>query len=293
MPERPLDILIWVSDKQYTIESYIEEARRLGACRKFGGRLPVDIEVGESRVFLAYPYKDPNTKKAKKDRLNGQVFAYFTIKGILVVGNAHLLREVDESIIQRVEPQEVEEWQERGCGYLRVGGTYFVSEEDMRRLQRNAEGYLGSIVPLEEPLPFKKPRWRGFKYVDGDAILEGRPYSQWFSVDEIRKENYRIRHARWLEERRRRRELGLPLDDDRDHEWMARETYAQTVMRVLNGEPMEIGELVKKCVERNPPLSTWPEWRYRRVVYHLRNRGFLKVEKGDGRERVVIPLKEL
>lgn len=290
---QPLDILIWVSDRQYTMESYIEEAKQYGACRKFGGRFPVDVEVGTSRVFLAYPYQDPNTRKAKKDRKNGQIFAYFTIQGVLVVGKAKMLQTTDEMRVQTIRASEVTEWQMRGCGLLSVGGTYFVSNDDMRHLQENAEGYLGEVEELDEVLPFKKKRWRGFHYVDGDAILEGVSQKQWFNTDEVREENHRIRHAKWLAKRQERKLMGLPLEEETDEVVPVRETYTQTVMRLLDGNPMEMGELVVKCIERNPPLSTWPEWKYRKVISTLKSREFVSVEKDDDKKKIVTPLVEI
>jgi hypothetical protein len=296
---RALDILIWVSDRQYTIESYIQEAKKYGACRKFGGRFPADVEMGKSRVFLAYPYKDPDTRKAKKDRLTGQVFGYFTVEGVLVVGDSAMQLMLDqfeqEGKLQKIKANEVKEFHERGCGFLSIGGTYLVSNEDMRLLQSHADSFLGQVTEMGKTVKFKGKRWRGYKYVDGDAILAGKRASTWFNVEDIRGGNWKIRHTKWLaerEEHRLRVKLGIE-DPEPPKPKKKRETYGETIMTILDGGSMDFDELVIACIKKNPPLSTWPKYKYRSIVNHLKRKGFLEVVKEREGKKTVKFVKAL
>ena len=66
---------------------------------------------------------------------------------------------------------------ERGCGSLQIGGTYFLSEEDMEKIKDLAEssGLDGQIEVFRAALPYTGVRFRGVRSLlqeRGDSILE-------------------------------------------------------------------------------------------------------------------------
>lgn len=53
LEQTPLDLILFVGKEFYTIESFTEESRRLGCCKRING-FPSEIVIGKSRVFLAH-----------------------------------------------------------------------------------------------------------------------------------------------------------------------------------------------------------------------------------------------
>jgi len=58
----------------------------------------------------------------------------------------------------------------------------WISEEDLEKCKDLAESGLaeGRIVVLDQPIPYKGKRFRGYLYVYGDKILTGEPSNTWF-----------------------------------------------------------------------------------------------------------------
>jgi len=253
---KALDILQWVGARFYTIESFIKEAERYGVCKRVNG-LPVDITIGKSRVFLIHDTSEED-KKAKK-RGVPRVFGYFTIQSILVVG-AKDIAEREGIKIQRVAEAEIGSFERRGCGLLQIGGTYLVSDEDMKKLQKHADMAKGQLQTITPPIEVPElKRFRGYKYVDGDAILNRLPIDQWtIKVKEVRSK---------------------PKEE--------RETFRQTVMRILSAEKkIKLTTLIQVAIMQNKPTSKRPQWVYKDVIRKLRKEGLLEVAKVKG-ERVV------
>lgn len=231
-PYKPLDLLMCVG-KNYTEESFGAEGKRLGVCKRIPKGAPLDIQVGHregvppSRCFLAHDLNEENkaeyenwkkkqrvwlkakkkakddglefsTPEPKKPELTLRIFAYFPIKGVLVVGNtADILKKeglnIDESVIQEVSPENAMTMQKRGCGFLIVGGVYIVSDEAMEALQKHADSIEGTFYNIDPPIPTTLKRYRGIKYCRGDRILNHDPQETWFDVEGVRKENKKVR----------------------------------------------------------------------------------------------------
>lgn len=257
---KTLDLLMWVGSKFYTIESFIKEANRYGVCKRVNG-IPTDITVGKSRAFLVHDTSDKD-KKAK-ERGVPRVFGYFTIQSILVVG-AKEIAEKEGVKIQRIDESEIGSFEKRGCGFLQVGGTYLVSDEDMKKLQKHADMAKGQLQLIKPPIvcPNLK-RFRGYKYVDGEAILSGLPIDQWFTkVKEVRTKPK-----------------------------IKRETFRQTIMRIVSTEKkIQERTLIQVAIMQNKPFSKRPEWVYKDVIRRLRKEGFLEVVK-ERTGRMVIAKK--
>jgi len=251
-PKQPLDVIMWVGGRFYTIESFVKEANRYGVCKKVNG-IPADITIGKSRVFLVHDTSNKD-KKAKK-RGVPRVFGYFTIQSILVVG-AKEIAEKEGVKIQKVEESEIGSFEERGCGFLQIGGTYLVSDEDMKRLQKHADMAKGQLQLIAPPLeaPALK-RFRGYKYVDGEAILAGLPMESWLEkVKEVRTKPK-----------------------------VHRETFRQTIMRILSSEKkMKAKALIQVAIMQNKPSSKRPEWVYKDVIRRLVKEGPLEKQKIRG-----------
>lgn len=223
-PYRYLDAMMWVGEKYYTIEAFLKEAFRYGACKRFGAKkgVPLDLGVGKSRIFLVHDVREEDKKnlhewrKAKrrwkrakekaetanepfeepepqKPELIPKVFAYFTMH-ILVVGAKKAQELIEQGEIQVISASSAASFEKRGCGRLRLGGCYFVSSEDMEKIQEHADMAKGDISLIDPPISYPGfKRFRGYKYVFGDRILAGDPSQEWFEVEEIRKENATIR----------------------------------------------------------------------------------------------------
>jgi hypothetical protein len=203
-----LDYLMWVGGKFYTIQSFIEEARRMGVCR----RVPVipRIIAGETRIFLIHDVDetDPNIevktvkhKKADRDlkkyrsftvkrkgEVTPKIFGYFVPSGLMVVGEDFkkiMSKLPDKTVI--VSSSLASRVEKRGCGFLATGGIYLVDPKTMQMIfdiahKECKEGFLrGSELQLiDPPIPVKIPRFRGLKRVNGDAILERKPVEEWW-----------------------------------------------------------------------------------------------------------------
>ena len=106
----PFDILMWVGSSYYKLEDFIEEARRIGCCKRIP-KLPLGVIPGITRVFLLYE--------------DVGIFGYFTVRGITCI------IEPGTNIPEELKKRGVKEWEyqggefgfndERGCGSLAVG----------------------------------------------------------------------------------------------------------------------------------------------------------------------------
>jgi len=179
----PQDLLMWVGGSYYTIESFIAEARKMGVCKRVP-MLPRGVVAGKSRVFLAHDKSEAEKKLGVKGK--GRIFAYFIVRGISYVVKPGV------NIPEELKARGVTEWEyveggfgfndERGCGSLAIGGTYLLSEEDIEKCRDLADsGTLeGHIHVLNPTIPLSLKRFRGFKNIDGNAVLAGKPEREWF-----------------------------------------------------------------------------------------------------------------
>ena len=184
---KAVDILMFAGRGFYTPESFIDEARRMGACKRVP-MLPRGVIKGVTRVFLAHEYDTGETDDDDKAIRQSKIFAWFTVRGISRVVGPEV--NVEEALKER----GVEEYQyvagsfgtadERGCGNLAIGGTYLLSEEDMAKCWDLAKSSKleGRIEVIEPPIPTGLKRFRGYKAVDGDLILNGDPEHTWYEA---------------------------------------------------------------------------------------------------------------
>jgi len=177
-PDEAFDLLIWIGSKfNPTMENFIDEAKRLGCCRRVV-RFPYGIKVGVSRVFLIHD----NGQKGQ-----GHIFAYFTINAVeYVVGPGHNLpQELAERGVKPVSIETIISEPERGCGKRQVGAIYLVSSEDMEKLRDLADetDLHGKITLVTPVIPYPWKRFRGFKYCWGDVILARQTRYDWGDLE--------------------------------------------------------------------------------------------------------------
>jgi hypothetical protein len=202
---------MWVGGSYYTIQSFTDEAMRMGVCR----RVPFipRIKAGETRIFLIHDVdeKDPNVeikkidhkksdrelkrfrsfKVKRKSEMVPKVFGYFIPSGIMLVGEDFkkvMDKLPDKSVI--VSSPIANKVERRGCGFLAIGGIYLVDPRTMQTIfdiahKECKQGFLKGqgLQLIEPPIPARVPRFRGLKRVNGDAILARRPVEEWWIKD--------------------------------------------------------------------------------------------------------------
>ena len=205
------DYLIWVGASHYTEESFMNEAKSMGACRRVHG-IPKNIKINESRIFLIsdmpdaealHKYheelrfrdreryrltKDNEEVKGYKASVKGKmprgdpvIFAWYTVQSIVYI----VAPGVD--IKQSLKDRGVLAYDyvdggfgfsnERECGSLQIGGTYLMSEEDLEKVRDLADDSTleGHITEMSPTLPYVGPRFRGIRAItqeQGDQLIE-------------------------------------------------------------------------------------------------------------------------
>lgn len=199
-----MDLLKCVGGKYWSREAFLAEGRLLGVSLRVG-MLPANVEIGQTRIFLAGDLSEEewlNYRKERKERrkarrqakAKGQTvsfkgktmprgtlsaFAYFTVKSVAYITGPGV--NLPEELAKRgVTAYEYHEGgfgfcDERGCGSLEIGGTYFLSEEDLAKCKDLAESKTmeGNIIAISPPLPIPDKKFRGYKHIDGEALLRG------------------------------------------------------------------------------------------------------------------------
>lgn len=198
----PVDLLMWVGSRHYAKPiDFINEAKNMGASKRVP-MPPRAVVPGKSRVFCVH---DDAVSRYDPDRdefytIPG-VFGYYTVRSIVkvVAPGTDIEAELEARGVDTYEMAEGDfgDLDERGCGSLEIGGTYLISEEDMHKV-RDMEGndlLEGHFVVLDDPIPVDIKRLRGYKHVDGNAILSGEPEDEW----------YESAHRTYLENKKRMR----------------------------------------------------------------------------------------
>ena len=305
---KPVDIVKWIGRGNYTIESFNEESKRLGACIRMGGGLPSDVIVGKSRIFLAHDWDsdeveltklwklDVRTLKAQarkegleltdnvlppKPELNGRIFAYFVINGILVVDADEKL-EREGLAFQHVSGGQSASMEQRECGYPQVGASYFVSEDDMMSMQKDADMATGQITVLNDSIPFPHDRFRAFKYCDGDKILDGASLEEWFNIAEIRNHNTMVRR----EFNKRRSDEDKATEAKERANKPKRQTYRETLIEIFShwnnvSKALELEAVIETATMKNKPLASSSRRVYRAVIGQLVKEGVLEMQQID------------
>jgi len=196
--EKPLDLLMWIGGRYYTKESFIEEANRLGCCRRIS-RIPEKAKLGVSRVFLVSDVSERTSEVKKiqhkrdikkwrtfrvKKRGVPEVFGYFTISRIIMVGcgGVDLPAELKRRGVEVYDVSNKAFEEMRGCGFVVIGGMYLIDDVELARLKGLPIDSIGGGLKLINPTIVVEglKRFRGWRYVDGDKILNRRPIEEWF-----------------------------------------------------------------------------------------------------------------
>jgi len=176
-------------------------------CRKCGSQmiefqeLPIQDATLASTDFDAHCLYCDYTDDVKKFRLvrgEGRIFGYYLINGIeAVLKKGMSKKELKEKGVTVVDVVTVGRRPKRGCGYQLSGGFYVVSAGDMDKLREDiATGdFSGTITLIKPPIPLHIKRFRGYKYVNGNKILEHEAEEAWYDLTVIRKKNRKIRKA--------------------------------------------------------------------------------------------------
>jgi hypothetical protein len=118
-----------------------------------------------------------------KERTSPMVFGYFTLAGIAFVGDKQTTQQVLRNAAVKVYDFDNRGFSEvRGCGYIKLGGTYMIDQVQLSRLQGlHVKDLRGGFHSINPPIvvPDMK-RWRGWKYVYGDKILSNAPVGEWY-----------------------------------------------------------------------------------------------------------------
>ena len=103
------------------------------------------------------------------------IFGYFPIHKILyVVDGVNIDKKLKEREVEIIDIKDVDMWFMRGCGHIHVGGVYVISEEDINKIKDlvHATDLMGNIHMIEPFIPYNGGRFRGFRYIDGDEIMD-------------------------------------------------------------------------------------------------------------------------
>lgn len=195
----PIDLIMWIGRRDYTITSFVREARRFGCCKRIPPHLPNQLEVGKSRIYLAHDTADEDEKEEQQEeerkpkewhkwdrqrrpyrRGKPRVFGYYIARRIEAVEDEDFPpRELDEGV-RVLSTEAAKERPERLCGKQKPGGLYIVSERDMDKFRKERKRKtLRETIELIKPVQTRLRRFRGFKYVLGDMIGKA-PERDWF-----------------------------------------------------------------------------------------------------------------
>jgi hypothetical protein len=205
---------MWVGGKFYSRESYITEAKKMGASKKVA-YVPHGLVVGESKIYLISDMTEAQ-KKAYQDEIRKRnrishavaaeanrklkegeepvrpirtgfgslprgepvVFGYFIIRNIVYVVAPGM--DVPKALSERgvnayvMEVGDFGSNDERGCGSLKIGATYLLSEEDMEKvkdLASSAQLESTNIHIFDTPIPYVGKRFRGIQETRMDVIV--------------------------------------------------------------------------------------------------------------------------
>jgi len=209
---KPPDYMMWVGGKYYTLQTFVEEAKKMGISR----RVPMvpDLKFGETRIFLVsnVDENDPcvsirvvqhktsidSLKRYRTFRIEKKcvptpkVFGYFIPTAILVPGEAFTrIAEKYSAFLVTIPEDQAPKVPQRGCGKLKYRGIYLVDglaiDFVYRALNYNPDDRVKNIIVsgstlnvLDPPIPVPQlVRFRGLKKVNGDAIISGRPFEEW------------------------------------------------------------------------------------------------------------------
>lgn len=173
-PVVPASYLMFIGETFYTKDAYCEEAALMGISKRMPSyRLPVDLVVGESKVYLVAG----GTRKTKL--VEGEVapvadiFGSFTPEAIEFIAGEDGESGVYADICAYAKAKTEAGWRivrsvakeaKRLCGHRKLGGTYLVTTK--------AEGEEGKspITMLAKAAPFKGNHFRGMMRLTPEQV---------------------------------------------------------------------------------------------------------------------------
>jgi hypothetical protein len=206
--DRYTDYLMWVGGSYYGISEFIEEAKRLGVSKRVS-HFPGDVVLGRTRVFLAHDVgervrvgertvrrgkrKGQTVPVYEKKKLRGPVvFGFFVVTGreVILPPGAQLPEHLRDRGVTTISVARAAAEVMRGCGHRSAFGLYLVSQVDPETMDEIVEyckeadiktdlRVEGGIVEMDPYRPCGLKRFRGFKMVNGDRILQGKPWKTW------------------------------------------------------------------------------------------------------------------
>lgn len=165
----------WIGAGHYTINSFVNEANKMGVSRRVPQRDLKMMEWGD-KIYCV-------TKQ--KNRANPVIFGYFTIETIYGIQTNDLPDEIINKVYVVGDPADIQT-EKRGCGYLVRGGLYATTIATVEELaDYSSEPQIrGGLKLLPEPWPIMwgMPSFRGFRKFDEESFLAdiaestGRPH---------------------------------------------------------------------------------------------------------------------
>jgi hypothetical protein len=166
--------LHWIGAAYYTIDSFIDEASRMGVSRRVPQRDLKKMEWGD-KVYCV------TRQKGKK---NPVIFAYFIVETIYGIQTKDLPPDIGSKIHYIDDPRTLQV-EKRGCGYLKPGGLYATTTAKIEELAEYSDEpqVQGGLKILPEPWPilWGMPPFRGFRPFDEEQFIKdvgaslGRP----------------------------------------------------------------------------------------------------------------------
>lgn len=215
----PTDILMWVGYQHYpTIQDFIDEASTIGISKRIS-RLPIDIVPGKTRLFFAHD-------EGQKD--DGVIFGYSVIGSIEVLDldPDQPLPPLGRDDVQYLDADDLEGEDERGCGFRNEHGAMYLVTYDQHEIElltgpASVTLHGTTIAVFDQPVDYESAmgeepqRFRSYKRVDGDALLDGvsngdietRPSPTARRIEQIREDmpSALVQHQfgqRWTDETR-------------------------------------------------------------------------------------------
>ncbi len=167
--------LHWIGATHYTINSFVNEANKMGVSRRVPQRDLRMMEWGD-KIYCV-------TKQ--KHKVNPVIFAYFTIETIYGIQTNDLPDDIGSKVYYVSDPTDIQT-EKRGCGHLVRGGLYATTTASVEELASYSDEpqVQGGLKVLPEPWPiiWGMPPFRGFRKFDETKFLadiaasEGRPH---------------------------------------------------------------------------------------------------------------------
>ena len=164
------DIMMYVGEAFYSIEGFIEEAKRLGVSKRIN-RFPWEFNPSKNKVWLLL-------RNGAKRSEGGTLFGVFRVSKVELIWDETVkdkLQRLDVDIIKvSVKGAALEEV--RGCGYRKIGGVYFVSEAAFDSVLTITEAIraigceAGGLIEINPHIKTNISYFRGTKYADDEFV---------------------------------------------------------------------------------------------------------------------------